>query len=119
MLNHLIESLKGKHPFSAKRSAKWPKVRREHLEKHPACAVCGGKTAVEVHHIEPFHLKPELELDPNNLITLCESKKNGVTCHLWFGHLGNYKCVNGEVGFDTRRWNEKLKKRKAVIKNPQ
>lgn len=115
MLNHLIEStIQGKYPFSAKRSDKWPKVRQEHLKKKPTCAVCGGKTTLEVHHKVPFHTKPDLELDPNNLITLCESKKNGVTCHLWFGHLGNYKCINPEVDYDTKRWNDKLKKRKEI-----
>ena len=61
------------------------------------CAVCSGTASLEVHHIVPFHIDATKELDPSNLITLCESKKNGVNCHLFFGHLGNYKRVNVQV----------------------
>lgn len=64
-----------------------------------------------MHHIEPFHVAPELELDPANLITLCESKRNGVTCHLWFGHLGDYRSINREAASDARRWRMKMKQR--------
>ena len=66
---------------------------------------------LEVHHIKPFHLNPALELDPINLATLCESKKDGVNCHLWFGHLGNFKSFNVDVIADALFWFNKLKNR--------
>jgi len=78
---------------SARRSAHWPKTRAEHLAKNPTCAACGTDQKLTVHHIKPFHINPELELDPNNLITLCEGVMN---CHLRMGHLGNFRsyCVS-------------------------
>ena len=102
MINH-PEKLQGK-----KRSPKWSKVRKAHLLNNPLCAVCGKKTKLEVHHIKPFHLHPELELESTNLITLCESGKGGVVCHLHFGHLGNYKKINKAVIKDSTTWNKKL-----------
>jgi hypothetical protein len=94
-----------------KRNPKWPTVRKYHLKANPACAVCGGKEVLEVHHKLPFHLNPTLELDPDNLITLCESKKNGVTCHLFFGHCGDYKSFNKNVEEDAKSWCDKISSR--------
>jgi 5-methylcytosine-specific restriction protein A len=61
-----------------------------------------------VHHIRPFHTHPELELEPSNLITLCESGRRGVHCHLLFGHLGSFRRVNPMVHEDVKRWRAKL-----------
>lgn len=90
------------------RSSKWKKVRDDHLKEHPACEVCGDTVALNVHHIKPYHLFPELELQPENLITLCESNKHGVSCHLWFGHLGNWTRYNPDVCRDVRIWKVKF-----------
>jgi hypothetical protein len=49
---------------------------------------------LQVHHILPFHLNPQLELDPSNLITLCMGK---LECHLIIGHGGDYKDYNPSV----------------------
>lgn len=111
IIKHLIGAAQGKHPLSSKRSGKWPGVRKTHLETQPACAVCGGTAKVEVHHKKPFHLHPDLELDPANLITLCEANKGGVNCHLLFGHLGNFKSLNEQVEPDSAQWNQKIKSR--------
>lgn len=81
------------------RSSQWPTVRAEHLEKFPACRVCGSRKNVEVHHKEPFHLHPEKELDPKNLITLCSNPN--CKSHLTIGHLGNYQLSNPHVDEDT------------------
>jgi hypothetical protein len=97
-----------KHPASAKRSGKWPTVRKAFLKDHPNCAVCGGNKKVEVHHKHPFHVHPELELEPTNFISLCENDKDGVNCHLLFGHLGNFKSVNLSVEADAENWNKKI-----------
>jgi len=100
-----------KVPDGSKRSNQWPKVRKQHLAKHPACELCGGTKKLEVHHVQEFSRKPELELDPNNLITLCENDKDGVNCHLLFGHLGNFKSFNKNVRRDAKTWNKKIKNR--------
>ena len=104
----MISAKKEKAPNGAKRNAKWPSVRKEHLKKHSKCACCGGKKKLEVHHVKPFHLHPELELDPTNLITLCENKGDGINCHLLIGHLGNFKSLNVSVRDDARTWNIKI-----------
>ena len=87
------------------RSPKWEEVRGQYRKKNPLCAVCGN-WKVEIHHIKPFHLYPELELDESNFISLCEVH------HFWFGHLGSYKSFNESVREDSKIWNEKIKSRK-------
>ena len=104
---HKLDKEQGK-----KRSGKWPTVRKKFLAENPACAVCGStKGKCEVHHIHPFHLHPQLELDPTNFITLCENKNDGINCHLAFGHLGNFKSYNINVLEDAKTWNKKIKER--------
>jgi 5-methylcytosine-specific restriction endonuclease McrA len=49
----------------------------------------------QVHHKVPFHDRPELELDPTNLVTLCGPKHRNH--HLDIGHLGDYKCYNHNI----------------------
>lgn len=82
--------------FGSNRSPLWRSVRSNHIKQHPTCEACGSKKSLEVHHIEPFHLNPDKELDPSNLITLCK------TCHLVFGHLMDYKSWNIEVKSDAQ-----------------
>lgn len=91
-----------------KRSPKWSAARAKHIKLFPRCACCGGTVKLEVHHKKPFHLYPELELDPNNFITLCEAGTNGINCHLLIGHLGNYKSLNINVDQDSVIWNNKI-----------
>lgn len=74
------------------RSKDWPKVRNEFL-KGKTCAVCGRKDKIEAHHVVPFQIDPSRELDPKNLLALCEGKKT-INCHLIIGHGGDYKDVN-------------------------
>lgn len=109
IIKHVKDVIQGKANIGTKRSSKWPTVRRKHLEKFPTCAVCGGRDKIEVHHIQPFHAKPELELDPSNLISLCESKSFGIVCHVLVGHCGNYKKINPDVVKDAAYWFSKLK----------
>jgi 5-methylcytosine-specific restriction protein A len=90
----LKDRIQGKAPKGSKRSPKWPALRKKHLKENPKCAHCGSVKKLEVHHLKPFHAHPELELDPKNLITLCESKERGVDCHRFVGHLGNYRLIN-------------------------
>lgn len=111
LLQHVLDAAKGKIPASMPRSDKWPKVRAEHLKQFPVCAVCGGRHKIEVHHIRPFHIHPELELDPANFITLCEDDGDGVNCHLFFGHLGNFKSFNADVISNAAEWRKKIAER--------
>jgi hypothetical protein len=111
VLRHIHDVIKGKTDVSTLRSGHWHTVRKHHLENHPVCEVCGGKDKLQVHHKRPFHMHPELELEPSNLITLCEGMHNGLSCHLLVGHLGNFKSINVNVEEDAKIWNSKLKNR--------
>lgn len=82
---------------SEKRSSKWPTVEKHFLEANPTCAACGGKDRLNVHHCMPFHIDKALELDENNLITLCMGDKE---CHLHIGHCGSFKLYNPNVRKD-------------------
>lgn len=82
------------------RSTQWPRVRKAWLKIHPACAACGHTLMVQVHHKKPFHIHPELELEPSNFITLCECAPSDH--HLNLGHLGNWKNFNINVEVDAQ-----------------
>lgn len=93
----------GKDPRTPRpRSLQWPKVRAAHLLRHPACEVCRTRKKLEVHHTKPFHLWPEFELDPANLMTLCDPH------HLLFGHLMDWRSWNPRVWDDAEEWRRKL-----------
>lgn len=111
IVDHIADVAQGKTELGKLRSGRWPAVRKQHLDAHPHCEVCGSSAKVEVHHIEPFHIQPARELDPDNLITLCEVNKGGVNCHLFIGHLGNYRSYNVEVRADSLNWSDKIKNR--------
>lgn len=112
IITRVKDLLAGKYPLAAKRSSGWTKVRAQHLSTHATCAVCGSVDVLEVHHIQPFHLYPDLELNPQNLVTLCESGKLGkLNCHLVFGHLGLYKSFNVDVVANALQWLKKITKR--------
>ena len=107
-LSELIERVQGKAPKGAKRSRTWRKTRKRHLELHPQCAVCKSKKRIEVHHVIPFHIAPDKEESPDNLMTLCENKKYGINCHLLIGHVGNYRRFNPTCEMDAVTWRWKV-----------
>lgn len=84
------------------RSPRWPAARKAWLAVQPACAACGSIKDLEVHHKRPFHLFPQLELDPANFITLCETF--GTVHHLDVGHSfagkRSWKIFNPNVETD-------------------
>jgi 5-methylcytosine-specific restriction protein A len=109
MKAHLIK------PKDSKRSGKWPKVRRDFL-KGKVCAVCGYKgPKLEAHHVKPFHLHPADELDPANLVALCEEGHEGVNCHLLIGHAGNFQGINPDARRDAAMWSVKLASNKKFV----
>ena len=105
------DRIQGKALKGQRRSSAWARVRRQHLKKNPVCELCGSKKNIEVHHIIPFYVAPDMELTPRNLMTLCENGRfMGVNCHLWFGHLGNYRNVNTSVEADVAYWKAKIRR---------
>lgn len=104
------EKLQGK-PFSL-RSSKWQTVRKNFIESNKTCAACGANLNLQVHHKKPFHTYPELELDTDNLIVLCEEKGES-GCHLKIGHLGDWKSYNPNIEKDAKKNLRSVKKRKT------
>jgi 5-methylcytosine-specific restriction protein A len=88
------------------RSSKWKILRGEHIRNNPTCAVCGNSKKVVPHHIIPYHVDPSKEMEPSNLISLCEGET--FNCHLFFGHLRNWSKHNPDVVEDARVWREKI-----------
>ena len=80
-IRRVLDRVTGKAPAGAKRASGWPRFRRSYMVDHPECAVCGRKRGLEAHHVVPFHVAPDLELDPSNLISLCRR------CHLLVGQF--------------------------------
>lgn len=92
--------------FGAARSSRWRKVRSAHLAAHPYCEACGRTDRLEVHHVVPFHVNPELELEPSNLMTLCDA-----TCHFLIAHLRDWSSWNECVREDAQRLLTRIKNR--------
>lgn len=115
MLTHLVNLVKSATKDSVNPSARsheWPKVEKLHLSKFPACAACGSIKKPQVHHMKPFHLHPELELDPTNLITLCMDND----CHLLVGHGDNFRAYNPNVQEDAAYVNSHVSELQLVLK---
>jgi len=88
------------------RSSRWRKVRKEFVDTYDVCWVCDSKRGLEVHHIRDFSTDPQLELEWDNLITLCRKH------HLLFGHLNYWKSINPQVVIDTKIWRWKIRGRR-------
>jgi hypothetical protein len=78
-----------------------------HLEAFPNCAACGGTSMLEVHHIVPISRDRMKELDPDNLITLCEGNMD----HFVRGHLCDWRSFNGDVVEDAHDQLNKIRNR--------
>ena len=75
--------------------------------RQPGLRLLRRRDAIQVHHRWPFHDcvlagRPDLELDPRNLIALCETERGVATldCHLHVGHMGDWKSYNPRVAGD-------------------
>lgn len=93
----VAHSVVREHAKKITRSSKWAGVRKAVLAANPVCECCGSDRLLQVHHRVPFHLRPELELEPKNLIVLCMDKPE---CHLLIGHGDNFKRYNPYVTAD-------------------
>lgn len=99
-LRHLLDP----GSLGAARSPKWEEFKKEYAKTHlPVCAVCGGTSQLNLHHLKPFHVFPELELDPANVIWLCNAKRH----HIEIGHLGNFQSINPHGLSDVNLWRDK------------
>jgi hypothetical protein len=94
--------------LAGSRASGWNELSKDWLFNNPTCAVCGGTENLVAHHIKPVHLFPKLELERTNLLTLCDSRKYGLRCHLFFGHYGNYRLYNPDVVTDAEVWLKKI-----------
>ena len=94
---NVVKAVVREHAKVITRSPKWSGVRKSALINNPFCECCGSTKLLQVHHRIPFHLKPELELDPKNLIVLCMDKTE---CHLLVGHGNNFKKYNPYITAD-------------------
>ena len=62
------------------------------------CEICESKYNLQVHHIQPYGLHPQLGSDRDEMICLC------LDCHNKYGHSNGckwheIKCKNGKVDF--------------------
>jgi len=87
------------------RASGWSALSRKYREENPHCAVCGTLQNVEVHHVIPYHIDPQLELQEFNLISLCRHD------HFLFGHLGSWHSYNREVRADAAEMRGKIETR--------
>lgn len=69
----------------------WRQTRNEFIRWEPICQMCARDKNLQVHHILPWHLRPDLRYEHQNLVTLCAD------CHLRFGHYNNWKDYNIEI----------------------
>lgn len=114
MLGYLptIAEVAAGKPRDHARHPQWPAFRDRFVKVHPECAACGRKKYLQAHHVLPFHLRPDRELDDSNLIVLCEPP--GIGCHLAIGHLWDFRSWNPEVREDARIWRKKISVRPYV-----
>src|SRR5438874_1242024 len=63
----------------------WKSIEESDIARVGRCQFCLSRIKLQVHHIIPVHVRPDLNSEPINLIVLCEP------CHLRFGHLGDFK----------------------------
>ena len=107
-IDQQLESIDGM-TFEGPRASEWVYVRNEFVRRYPRCEACGSGYNLNVHHIKPFHLYPELELDEGNLITLCREH------HFRIGHdpdgkgpaKPNWSLSNPNVRQDAKNWSKR------------
>lgn len=85
---------KSKKIEAIKDKRRWLDIARKYRRHNPICEVCGSNNSIEIHHIKPAALYPNLIYDETNLISLC---RKGNNCHLRFGHNGNYNNYNPDI----------------------
>lgn len=90
-----------------RRSAEWGPFRDKIVKENPFCAGCSRQSTLEVHHILPFHVRPDLECDRANVVTLCRE------CHYTFGHLRDWRLHNPNVLEDAATYRRRYTEARA------
>ena len=98
-----------KVPPGTSRSPRWAAFERKFLVGK-VCIVCGGRRRLRGHHILPFHLYPQHELDEDNVAPICEGNPS-INCHLVLGHLGDFRSWNPTVRADAAAWAARMRSR--------
>ncbi len=88
-----------------KRNPKWWGVRTTHITVYNKCKVCSTQKSLDVHHIIPVSVDPSLELNFDNLVTLCRHH------HFYIGHKGNWNDFNINVEEDCNQLKEIYERR--------
>jgi hypothetical protein len=58
-------------------------------ERHPLrCRLCGDWKKVQLHHVLPVSIRPDLECERSNIVELCKLH------HFIIGHLSNWTNYN-------------------------
>ena len=76
---------------TALHDAQWRRTRNHFIRIQDDCQMCGADKQLQVHHVRPWHLYPELRYEHSNLITLCQP------CHFRFGHGRNWQAYNPDI----------------------
>lgn len=91
------------------RSPKWSSLRDRFTKEKKRCAISGLETDLEVHHVKPFHLFPDLELEWDNLCLLTRP------IHYLVGHCCKWSYYNARFPQHLDQWRENVAAaRKAV-----
>jgi predicted secreted Zn-dependent protease len=72
------------HPSAAYRARR---AMAEYRRTHPRCEITGTDRELQVHHIIPVWVRPDLAADPDNFITLSAR----CNIHQVFGHDGSFQ----------------------------
>lgn len=107
-IDQQLESIDGM-TYEGPRSSEWVQIRTDFVRKHPRCEACGSTANLNVHHVVPFHQRPDLELVEDNLITLCREH------HFRIGHDPDGKgpakpswlTSNPNVRQDAKNWSKR------------
>ena len=86
-------SMRGRH-------SKWPALVKRFKAEKRTCVVSGLKTTLEVHHLKPYHLFPELELEWDNLRLIARP------FHYLFGHFCNWTDYNPDFDLQVETYRE-------------
>ena len=93
--------------WSSPRSGRWRALRNEMVREHPRCFVCGAPTTV-IHHLRPFGVDHDGELNRMNLIWYCDR------CHLFVGHLCCFRAWNTNCRNDSVEMKWKIVNRSDI-----
>ena len=107
----------------ASRSPKWGEYKKNFAKTNPKlCAICGNKK-VQLHHIQSFATRPDLEMVESNTVWMCEGLGTA-NHHLETAHLGSFLSLNENLPEDIKIWHNKVQNRpkwvvdKWVYPNP-